>query len=106
MNPLLVQVVDYRWSPMTLEATKAALGAAWVAERAPGGGDGRIHAPSPYGLLLWPAVYALGTLIPPLEKCRKPGHVGFFRRSDSSSQVTRPHILSFLWLNYLIISNY
>jgi len=34
LNPLLVQVVDYRWSPSTLDAAVAALQAAWVADRA------------------------------------------------------------------------
>ncbi len=34
LNPLLVQVVDYRWSEWVLEATKAALSAAWAADRA------------------------------------------------------------------------
>ena len=31
LNPLLVQVVDYRWSSWVLEATRAALKASWIA---------------------------------------------------------------------------
>jgi ferredoxin len=34
LNPLLVQVIDYRWNPWVLEATRAALEAAWAADRA------------------------------------------------------------------------